>query len=78
MKDTLFFRYRDDFLRDGYSQSNKCIQNIANNKHGHDWRGPLVVLKLKRTNIQDNQSYKDIQQYDFPDIIDFFLYYENK
>jgi hypothetical protein len=46
LDNTLQFNYRDNFLYDG-SSPNKCIQKIAGNRNGHDWRGPMLVLKIK-------------------------------
>ena len=38
--------YRDCFLTDG-SMPNKCVQAITGGQAGHDWCGPLVILKCR-------------------------------
>ena len=77
MKDTLVFRYRDNFLADG-TRTNQVVRKLTKNKAGHDWRGSMLILKFKGLHIEYNPSYQDIRAKDMVDIVDFFLYYGNR
>jgi hypothetical protein len=75
MANTLVFRFRDNFFNDG-SRRNKCIESITKKRNRHDWRGPMIILKIKGTNlIPMDQKHIDIELSDIHDVIDYFLYY---
>ena len=48
--DTLIISYRDGFLIDG-SKPNTTVHKLANCLHRHDWRGPILVTKIKGTQL---------------------------
>jgi hypothetical protein len=74
ISDMLLIHYRDTFLIDG-SKSNLCIKVLTQGRNPHDWRGPVVVMKAKGTNIYESNDYIDIKVEDFLNIVDYFLWY---
>jgi tetratricopeptide (TPR) repeat protein len=74
LENTLIFAYRDNFLNDG-SKVNECVKKVSSNMNQHQWRGPLLVTKKMGYMSQHKERYLDVELTDFPDIIDFFLYY---
>ena len=77
LNDTLEFCYRDSFLTDG-SVTNKIIETITNNQNPLNWRGPVVVYKVKGHDLWERYSYIDVELQDFADVIDFYLWYGSK
>jgi hypothetical protein len=76
---TLQISYRTKFLNDG-SRANKCIQKITGNKEHHDWRGPMLLLKLKIDTTKEKiepevNPYIDMQMQDMTDMRTFFQWY---
>ena len=72
--DTLVITFRDNYLNDG-SKTNKVVHKITNGQNSHDWRGPILITKIKGTNLDVNFKYKDIVPTDFEDVIDFLMSY---
>ncbi|CAF1138455.1 unnamed protein product [Brachionus calyciflorus] len=75
MQNMLVISYRDHFLKDGKSKTNKTVYNMTKGKLLHDWRGPILVTKAEGLNIIDFHNYIDIDSSDFSDLFDFFLSY---
>lgn len=75
MRDKLIITYRDDFLIDGCSKKNRLVEKMTRGKSGHDWRGPIIVMKASGVQFNPYEKYLDIQSSDFVDIVDFFLWY---
>lgn len=75
MSNTLEINYRDNFLVDGRSKKNEVVQKITKGMAGYDWRGPMIVLKFKGVESFHKQDHLDIELTDFPDIVDFLLWY---
>ena len=74
LANTIQFFFRDNFFNDG-STPNKCIAHLTGGKNNHDWRGPVLAIKLDNAGCPVYQSYLDIQVEDFVDIRDFFFCY---
>jgi hypothetical protein len=74
LENSLKFSFRDNFFNDG-SISNKCIKNITNNKNNHDWRGSMLVIKIKGLEGEFPCKYIDIEMKDIQDIKDFLIWY---
>ena len=68
----LVFKFRDNFLNDG-SLPNQTVANITKGKKTVDWRGPILVIKLK--DCDDSTEYFDMEMKDLSDVIDFLLWY---
>ena len=77
LKDTLIVEYRDNFLNDN-SKPNETIEIVSKNRMNHNWKGPLLVTKVRGQDLFGNLDYCDIDLRDFVDIIDFFLTYPAK
>lgn len=75
MRDMLVITYRDDFLVDGCSKSNEIVYKMTKGKIHHDWRGPILIMKASGVQINYTQDFLDIKLSDFPDIVDYFLWY---
>ena len=75
MRDMLEITYRDDFLVDGCSKRNEIVYKMTKGKIHHDWRGPILIMKAKGVQINPSQDYLDIKLSDFPDVVDYFLWY---
>lgn len=78
-ENTLQINYRQKFLNDG-SRANKCIQKLTGNKEHHDWRGPMLLLKLKIDPSKDkiepeSNPYIDMSMSDLQDMRNFFQWY---
>lgn len=73
MENMLLINYRDNFLNDG-SKSNRLVKIMTNGQSTHDWRGPILIMKAEGIQINEFQSYMDVELKDFPDVVDFFLF----
>ena len=56
LKNMLQFSYRKNFLNDG-SQSNECVKKLTANKNSYDWKGPILLLKIKGIENYGNLTY---------------------
>lgn len=72
---TIVVAARDTFLIDG-SKPNKSISHATNNLHGHNWRGPLVLLRISGIGV-DAGLYEDITLADFRSAVDYLITYNN-
>ena len=70
---TLQIVCRDAFLVDG-SKPNRSLKEITNGKLGHDWRGPIVVLRQVGLEA-DPLYYEDVTLGDLRHAVDYFLWY---
>ena len=73
-KDTLLLEFRDSFYNDG-STLNTTVQKITKDRMTHDWRGPLLITKIKGKDLFNMPTYIDFQLEDFEDVIDYLLWY---
>ncbi len=73
LTDCLEINYRDEFQYDG-SQINKAAEKITQNKMKFDWKGPLLITKIKGRDII-SPTYIDFELKDYNDIIDYFISY---
>ena len=77
MRNKLIITYRDDFLIDGTSKDNQVVKKITKGKVYHNWKGPILIMKGTGVTMNPTENYLDIQTSDFPDIVDFFMWYGN-
>ena len=73
LTDCFAINYRDEFQYDG-SQINKAAEKITKNKMKFDWKGPLLITKIKGRDII-SPTYIDFELKDYNDIIDYFISY---
>jgi len=72
LSNTLCFEYREDFLSNpNGSEPNKWIDNFQSERRL--WRGPVLIYKLIGTDLLQD-VYADINEEDFKNIVDFFVY----
>lgn len=64
---------RETFLIDG-STPNECVRGTTKGEMGHDWRGPLVVMRQPGTRV-DPLVYEDVRAGDLRVAVDYFLAY---
>ena len=74
LKNTLLVRFRDNFFNDG-SLPNTTVREITKNQMTHDWRGPVLITKMRGKNLINMPSYIDIELEDFIDVIDYLKWY---
>jgi hypothetical protein len=60
------------------STSNRCVIEVTNNNHKHDWKGPMVIMSRpgyppSNRNIQD--TYEDVTTADFRVAVEYFLFF---
>lgn len=76
LQNTVSCFYRDTFLVDG-SRANSGIIIATKGLMGHDWSGPILVMK-KSGNSYDSAGYLNIDTVDFRDAVDYFLAYPTR
>lgn len=76
LENSLKFIFRDNFFNDG-SKPNLAIKKLTQNKNPHDWRGPMLVLKVKGilTSNYELHTYMDMEMKDVQDANDYFMWY---
>ena len=78
MENTLKVSFNDNFGIDG-SKQNKIAQKITNGSWCFDWRGPILITKIKGVKYQMPidlyDEYLDVDFKDFSQITDYFLSY---
>jgi hypothetical protein len=61
LQNSFFLFYNDNFLNENHDQ-NLAIQKITQQRHGHDWRGTVLVIKVDRsiTSKGDEHEFTNI------------------
>ncbi|KAJ9614244.1 hypothetical protein H2200_002380 [Cladophialophora chaetospira] len=76
LRNTLEVAFRDTFAIDG-SSLNKSIIRTTNGMAPHPWKGPILALRKKGTDL-DPLHYDDMTVADFRDVVDYFRTYDDE
>ena len=74
LPNALTFKFNDNFMNDG-SKVNKCIESITKGKADLNWRGPIIVTRIKKEGYcPPHVYYEDIKMDDTSHIVDYLLF----
>jgi hypothetical protein len=71
-------RFRENFLYDKHSKRNETVHKLTRGLNRCDWRGPIVILKLKDAHNVYCPNYIDMNLKDLNNLVDFFQHYDQK